>query len=302
MPSLPLRSILLPLIPSLTPFHAGLSSHRLKHLEKSDRREVLRSCIDFTYRSFLKKVEMDILGSGEVENLSDIKHAMVRTCFNDVNESNDTNTSKVEGLLEQRQKSKPPSKCLAKSASFPSAVSTPDDDDDEIVTAMQRMFSEDSVQSPLTYSRSISLPTPLKLVSALKGSREKQGLPPKKLTVKWAPDVYDPPPTSLLHTVRSKKQQKSKKKNDKKKNGKKGQKGNNSGRGCGGGKDNKQIRRGGGSSDRCYKPPPEVHQDRLANSSVSLEGFNVGSPDPYCGSSFLKKSPTRMHYSVAEAL
>ncbi|KAB2013681.1 hypothetical protein ERO13_A09G158400v2 [Gossypium hirsutum] len=38
MPSLPLRSILLPLIPSLTPFHAGLSSHRLKHLEKSDRR------------------------------------------------------------------------------------------------------------------------------------------------------------------------------------------------------------------------------------------------------------------------
>ncbi|PPR82702.1 hypothetical protein GOBAR_AA38016 [Gossypium barbadense] len=236
--------------------------------------------------NILPKVEMDILGSGEVENLSDIKHATVRTCFNDVNESNYTNTSKVEELLEQRQKSKPPSKCLAKSASFPSA----------------RMFSEDSVQSLSTYSRSISLPTPLKLVSALKGSREKQGLPTKKLTVKWAPDVYDPPPTSVLHTVRSKKQQKSKKKNDKNKNGKKGQKGNNSGRGSGGGKDNKQIRRGGGSSDRCYKPPPEVHQDRLANSSVSLEGFNVGSPDPYCGSSFLKKSPTRMHYSVAEAL
>lgn len=102
---------------------------------------------------------MDILGSGEVENLSDIKHATVRTCFNDVNESNDTNTSNVEELLEQRQKSKPHPKCLAKSATFPSAVSTPDDDDDdEIVTAMQRMFSEDSLQPLSTYPRSISLP------------------------------------------------------------------------------------------------------------------------------------------------
>ena len=87
-------------------------------------------------------------------------------------------------------------------------------------------------------------------MSALKGSREKQGLSPKKLTVTWAPDVYDPPPTSVLHTVRSKKQQKSKKNNDKKKNGKKGQKGNNS---RGSGKDNKQFSRGCGSSDRCYK-------------------------------------------------
>ena len=137
-------------------------------------------------------------------------------------------------------------------------------------------------------------------MSALKGSREKQGLSPKKLTVTWAPDVYDPPPTSVLHTVRGKKQQKSKKNNDKKKNGKKGQKGNNSSRGSGGGKDNKQFRRGCGSSDRCYKPLGV--QDRVVNASGDLDGFNVGSPDPYCGSSFLKKSPTRMHYSVAEAL
>ncbi|KAE8706014.1 Histone H2A 12 [Hibiscus syriacus] len=112
-------------------------------------------------------------------------------------------------------------------------------EDDEIVTALQRMFSEDSVQS---YSRTILLPAPLKLVSALKGSREKQGSTPKKLTVKWAPDVYDPPPTSVLHTVGNRKQQKSKKKkNDKKKNGKKGQKGNNAGRGSGGGKDNSAV-------------------------------------------------------------
>ncbi|KAK8632240.1 hypothetical protein V6N13_072635 [Hibiscus sabdariffa] len=214
---------------------------------------------------------MDMLGSREEDVISDVKQA--------------------EG-----HQSKPKRKCLAKSASFPSAVPA---EEDEIATALQKMFMEDSVQ---TYSRSVSLPTPLKLVSALKGSREKQGLPPKKLTVKWAPDVYDPPPTSVLHTVRNKKQPKSKKKkNDKKKNGKKGQKGNNAGRGSGvGGKDNKHCG-GSGCSDRCYKPPPEVHQDRLANSSIDLDGFKVDSPDPYCGSSFLKKSPTQMHYSVAEA-
>ncbi|KZV51783.1 hypothetical protein F511_11471 [Dorcoceras hygrometricum] len=44
-----------------------------------------------------------------------------------------------------------------------------------------------------------SLPTPVKLVSAMKGNREKQGIPNKKLSVKWAPDVYDPVPASVSH-------------------------------------------------------------------------------------------------------
>ncbi|XP_022747736.1 uncharacterized protein LOC111297307, partial [Durio zibethinus] len=184
----------------------------------------------------------------------------------------------VEELLKQGHQSKLPQNCLGKCVS----------PDDEIETALQRIFSEDSV------------PTPLKLVSALKGSREKQGLSPKKLTVTWAPDVYDPPPTSVLHTVRGKKQQKSKKNNDKKKNGKKGQKGSYSTRGSVGRKDSKQFCRGRGNSDRCYKLL-EV-EDRIVNTSGDLDDFNVGSPDPHCGSSFLKMSPTRMHYSVAEAL
>ncbi|KAL4285245.1 hypothetical protein GQ457_16G022890 [Hibiscus cannabinus] len=245
---------------------------------------------------------MDMLGSRGEDVISDIEQADVPTYLNECvcgSIRDDASASNVKELLEQGHQSKPKRKCLAKSASFPSAVPS---EEDEIATALQRMFMEDSVQ---TYSRSVSLPTPLKLVSALKGSREKQGLPPKKLTVKWAPDVYDPPPTSVLHTVGNKKQQSKskKKKNDKKKNGKKGQKGNNARRGSGGGgggKDNKHCG-GSGCSDRCYKPPPEVHQDRLANSSIDLDGFKVGSPDPYCGSSFLKKSPTQMHYSVAEA-
>ncbi|XWS59780.1 hypothetical protein CRYUN_Cryun08bG0150800 [Craigia yunnanensis] len=238
---------------------------------------------------------MDTLGSREVDDLSDINQAILRTCLNEYdNESDGDDTSNVEELHEQGHQSKPPQKFLGKCASFPCAVSPPEEDV-EIETALQRILSEDTVQSPC--SRSISLPTPLKLVSALKGSREKQGLSPKKLTVTWAPDVYDPLPTSVLHTVRSKKQQKSKKNNDKKKNGKKGQKSNNSSRG---GKDKKQFRRGSGSSDRCYKPL-EV-EDRIVKASGDLDDFKVGSPDPYCGSSFLKKSPTRMHYSVAEAL
>ncbi|XAR59012.1 hypothetical protein NMG60_11014624 [Bertholletia excelsa] len=45
------------------------------------------------------------------------------------------------------------------------------------------------------------LSTSLKLVSAMKGSREKRGLDVEKLTVSWAPDVYDPPVTSQSHTV-----------------------------------------------------------------------------------------------------
>ncbi|KAF7804550.1 uncharacterized protein G2W53_043661 [Senna tora] len=38
MPSVPMGLMLRPLVPSLTNFHGGSSSHRLKHLEKGDRR------------------------------------------------------------------------------------------------------------------------------------------------------------------------------------------------------------------------------------------------------------------------
>ncbi|GJN17373.1 hypothetical protein PR202_gb04433 [Eleusine coracana subsp. coracana] len=41
----------------------------------------------------------------------------------------------------------------------------------------------------------------LPLVSAMKGTRAKQGIS-TKLSVSWAPDVYDPPVTSDSHTVR----------------------------------------------------------------------------------------------------
>ncbi|XP_075517342.1 uncharacterized protein LOC142551809 isoform X2 [Primulina tabacum] len=41
--------------------------------------------------------------------------------------------------------------------------------------------------------------TPVKLVSAMKGNREKLGIPTKKLSVTWDPEVYDPVPASVSH-------------------------------------------------------------------------------------------------------
>ncbi|KAA3463844.1 Levanase [Gossypium australe] len=246
-------------------------------------------CIHWCYKGTM-------LGSREVDDLSDLKQAILGACLN---ECVGGDRSGVDDLLEQGHQSKPPQKCLGKRASLSTTVSPPEDDVDEIETSLRWLFSEDLAQS--SWSCSASFPAPLKLVSALKGSRQKQGLPTKELTVTWAPDVYDPLPTSVLHTVRGKKQQKLKKNNDKKKRGKKWHKGNNSLRG--GGKDNKQFHRGGGSLDKWYNYKPlELHGTVVNDASGNLDGFKVGSTDPYCGTSYLKNSLTRMHYSVAEAL
>jgi len=132
----------------------------------------------------------------------------------------------------------------------------------------------------------------------MKGSREKNGGSQVKLKVKWAPDVYDPIPTLLSHTVRShKKQQKSRKKKPEKKNGKKGQKGNSS---RGGNSKDKQFRKLSGASGLCYKSMDSC--DKVLVASTELNALDVLSHDSNCGTSFLKKSVTEVHYSVAEAL
>lgn len=144
------------------------------------------------------------------------------------------------------------------------------------------------------------------LIPALKGSREKYRGSPMKLTVKWAPDVYDPVPTLMSHTVKNKKQQKSrKKKNEKKyekktekKNGKKGQKGNSSSHG-GSGKDKKQARKQGGHSDLSFESLDS--HDNVTGASSELDALDVRSHDSFCGTSFLKNSVTKVHSLVAEA-
>lgn len=188
-------------------------------------------------------------------------------------------------------------KCLNKCATFPctNLVLPPDGSSDteeeEPETALRWLFGEEHYNQG--YSRSVSLPSPLKLLSAMKGSREKEGLSTEKLTVKWAPDVYDPPVTLMSHTVKSNKQQKSRNKKNWKRDGKKGQRSNSSR-----GKDKKQYRKGG-ASERGHRSldPREMITD-------TNDEFLVGSREPhsYCGSSFLKNSLTNMHYPVAEAL
>ncbi|KAI7746264.1 hypothetical protein M8C21_000429 [Ambrosia artemisiifolia] len=155
---------------------------------------------------------------------------------------------------------------------------------------------------------SISLPTNLKPVSAMKGSREKRGAtPPVKLTVKWAPDVYDPIPTSVSHVVTNNRSSKHSKKNskNKQKHGSKSSRGSKS-------KDKKQVRKRGGNSSSSssfsgmsYK---FEHEEELADFHEQDEhqpggiDFHVGNSERLCGSSFMIRYGTSLHISsVAEA-
>ncbi|KAI4300145.1 hypothetical protein L6164_033556 [Bauhinia variegata] len=308
MPSVPIELLLRPLA-LLTIFHGGSSSHRLKHLEKG-LRNPSRNWGSSYYSSFLlllmeSAYSPNAVHENSVSNLEStfndslhIQDAQKSEHASDV----DNNYEVVEGLSEgfQQQQTKLSKKYLKKCATFPYsdkmlAPSSSDEEDEEADTSLKESLTEQSVHQ--TYSRSMSLPavpTPLKLVSAMKGSREKQGGSRMKLTVKWAPDVYDPVPTSLCHTVKSKRQQKSRNK----KNGKKGQKGNSS-RG-GSGKDKKPIRKIAVTPELCYKSLDSG--DKVIEASTELDALDVSCQDSYCGTSFLKKSVTQMHYCVAEAL
>ncbi|KAL1313589.1 uncharacterized protein LOC107648191 isoform X1 [Arachis ipaensis] len=201
-------------------------------------------------------------------------------------------------------------KCLKKSPTFPvSKIMVPSSSSDEDVDVSSPESSHD--QSPLqqTYSRSLTFPlclqAPRKLISAMKGSREKNnGGSPTKLTVKWAPDVYDPVPSLVSHTVRSRKQPKSRKKKAEKKNGKKGQKSSSSPRGSSS-KDKRHFRKLGGTSDLSYKSPDPrdnvIEVNQVMEGSTEFDALDVRSQDSYCGTSFLKTSVTEVHFSLTEA-
>ncbi|KAK4345555.1 hypothetical protein RND71_035731 [Anisodus tanguticus] len=195
-------------------------------------------------------------------------------------------------------------KCLIRCATFPcSGMSVPPaefggEEQEDDVTADVMTHGADAKSPDLPYSRSISLPTASKLVSAIKGGREKQGSLPRKLTVTWAPDVYDPIPTSVSHVPNKGQSHKS----GKKKNGKNKQKTNGKSSRGSKGRDKKQARKHGGSSQINYHPRDD--SNITASSSEvqsSIVDFDIGSPDPFCGSSFLKKSMTKLHFPVAEA-
>ncbi|KAF8402855.1 hypothetical protein HHK36_010946 [Tetracentron sinense] len=194
-------------------------------------------------------------------------------------------------------------KSLSKCATFPcptnNYTASMDGKDEIRGAAFYGQSSMESVNTacrPCTRSR--SLPTPVKLVSAMKGGRENTGTSLKKLTVTWAPDVYDPPVTSVSHSVKSHNQQRLK---NNKKNGKHKQKAKSS---RGSSTYRKQHRKNVGSSD--MRSRLAVTSDRLfvggfSQSAVELVDFAVTSQDSKCWSSFLRTSLPKVHISVAEA-
>ncbi|XP_019164386.1 PREDICTED: uncharacterized protein LOC109160550 [Ipomoea nil] len=202
-------------------------------------------------------------------------------------------------------------KCLIKFATFPcsSKSKSPSEfigrkeERNDDVTADIGVLNDDESSANRLLSHSKSLPTPLKFISAMKGSREKLGTPPKKLSVKWAPDVYDPIPTSVSHVPKNRPRHRSdgkKKGKNKQKNSAKSSRGSKA-------KDKKQVRKHGSSSNskRDFPLLDESSTSILVASSevqTSIVDFDIGSPPAaFCGSSFLKKSVPKLHFAVAEA-
>uniref|UniRef100_M1BNS2 BRI1-KD interacting protein 130 n=1 Tax=Solanum tuberosum TaxID=4113 RepID=M1BNS2_SOLTU len=171
-----------------------------------------------------------------------------------------------------------------------------------IVSRLSNQVTAD-VNSPVFFSFLLCFiysQTPLKLVSAIKGGREKQGSLPRKLTVTWAPDVYDPIPTSVSHLPNPNKGQSHK--SGKKKNGKNKQKNNGKSSRGSKGRDKKQARKHGESSQISNHP---LDDSNITPSSSEVQSsvvdFDIDSPDPFCGRSFLQNSITKLHFPVAKA-
>uniref|UniRef100_A0A1D1Y5F7 Pre-mRNA-splicing factor ISY1 n=1 Tax=Anthurium amnicola TaxID=1678845 RepID=A0A1D1Y5F7_9ARAE len=154
------------------------------------------------------------------------------------------------------------------------------------------------------YARSISLPATSKLLSAMKGGREKEGAPPKtKLKVKWAPDVYDPPATSMSHTVKNHHHHRPKAKRKdyhKKKHKNKSSRGSTREK-----KHTNQTNIGNFSiplSSRLHVDENSSVLDVFGRPSVRVLDYTTSSQESKCGSSLLVVgSLSKLHYSVAEA-
>jgi len=152
------------------------------------------------------------------------------------------------------------------------------------------------------YERSVSLPPTLKLISAMKGGREKNGMasPTENRHVKWAPDVYDPPVTSVCHSVNSSYQRRSKsrKEKNKQKNKQKKQKG----------KSKKNHQNSIQSSSVMQFPDHGLKgvsttggQSSVDDHTTMIMDYSMGNQEAKCGSSFMHESVAKMHFSIAEA-
>ncbi|KAK6140171.1 hypothetical protein DH2020_026169 [Rehmannia glutinosa] len=274
MHSVPSNDLLLNKRPHVSSFYGGSSSHRLKHLQKSDRRVI--PVVDGSIFSCNTSHYPDISSSGGSStdphnliqnNSKDLSMTDLKTCLTELLSIEDTGISTSAFILSPGKNDT--QVCYISASREPKssvAVFMGEKEKHE-----KDITAEGSTKhSSQCYSRSISLPpekemqeawVPLKLVSALKGSREKQGTPPKKLSVTWA--------LTFLRGSR--------------------------------GKDTKQGRKSGGSNK--LKPFHEENGVGLVDPHVGTVDYNVGTRDPFCGSSFLKESVTKLHlhFPVAEA-
>ncbi|KAK6140274.1 hypothetical protein DH2020_025970 [Rehmannia glutinosa] len=311
MHSVPSNDLLLNKRPHVSSFYGGSSSHRLKHLQKSDRRgfvsrtigsiqmEVFFPCNTSHYPDISSSGGSSTDPHNLIQNNSkDLSMTDLKTCLTEFLSIEDTGISTSGFILspgkndtvnvvrenECKDLEKSTSgysaskKCFSKCATFPplrepkssgALFMGEKEKHEKDITAEVSEGNGSNKHSSQCYSRSISLPVPLKLVSALKGSREKQGTPPKKLSVTWAPDVYDPIPTSVSHVPSSKNQRYYGKKSRKykQKGGSKSLRGSR-------GKDTKQGRKSGGSNK--LKPFHEENGVGLVDPHVGTEIIMLG--------------------------
>ncbi|CAI9779031.1 unnamed protein product [Fraxinus pennsylvanica] len=359
MYSVPSKDLVLFTRPFPSSFYGGSFSHRLKHLQKSDRRAniseifledswvyeifsaTFHSCSRGTAASHIMSSAQDIIGPSESStdppdsachdsgylSMNDLKNCLnefvnienfeiATRGFSPSPEGNDISNEEKE--VEHNQSHGRNSNIVAsekhfsKCATFPSPASPGEHKkfpaevlldgkakQGNDITTVVSTLNGDAESADQSYSRCISLPTPMKLVSAMKGSREKQGIPPKKLIVTWAPDVYDPVPSAVPHVASNKHHRH---RSDSRKYSKTKQKGSGKSSRGSKGKDKKQARKTLGSASSSFKSFNDYYiMHGFDEPLTGIENFDVGNPVAFCGSSFLKKPVSKLHFAVTEA-
>ncbi|KAL5710978.1 hypothetical protein ACHQM5_021479 [Ranunculus cassubicifolius] len=152
------------------------------------------------------------------------------------------------------------------------------------------------------------------LISAMKGTREKLGIMPlTKLTVTWSPDVYDPPVTSVTHTVTGRNHH-HRSRNKKTNTSSKRHKGGKSSQGSSSKRHHKHASKSdhhhrsksSSSASSSSSPPSSSSSSPISSSERSVFGGYESSLDyldfeSTCGSSFLGKSVAEVLAPFAEA-
>jgi len=186
-------------------------------------------------------------------------------------------------------------KDLQKCATFPSSTTEEAEQQDSCHGV------DDEPKDAHTYQRSVSLPLPVKLISAMKGSRQKNGVPfpTENRHIKWAEDVYDPPVTSVSHSVNNsykrrpnpRKKDKSKQKQKQKGRSKKKTKNTNQ---------NPAVIQTPGLEDLGTSIGMEAPVDPAKHETEILD-YGISSQDAKCGGSFLLEMAAKINFSTAEA-